>query len=351
MRRAILFRAARASLPFLMSLWAATSALAADVGTTPMVSTVPIIDTHAHLFRGRGNANLAASDTLRAMEDLNMQKTILLPPPIPPSHRSLYGARELASVARSNPGRFAFVAGGESLNPMIQATDPKDVSAESIQRFQMEAARIVKSGAVGFGEFAAEHFSSGRGNHPYESAQPDHPYFLALADIAAQSGMPIDLHMEAVPRDTPMPERMLMGPNPPQLRENISALERLLEHNPTAHVVWAHAGWDLTGERTVELMRSLLERHPNLYMSIKLDAHGPQRTSPLAPDGSLRPEWVALIRAFPDRFMIGSDQFFDEGSERLARVRQFVNALPPDIAPLVANANAKRIYRLSAQTQ
>jgi predicted TIM-barrel fold metal-dependent hydrolase len=229
---------------------------------------------------------------------------------------------------------------------MIHAVDAKHVSADDIRRFQQEAARVIESGAIGFGEFAAEHFSSGRGNHPYESTPPDHPYFLALADIAAQSGMPIDLHMEAVPHDMPMPEPMLRGPNPRQLRENISGLERLLEHNPRANVVWAHAGWDLTGERTIELMRALLQRHPNLYMSIKLDARGPQRTSPFTYDGSLRPGWVALLRAFPDRFMIGSDQFYDEGTDRLEQVRQFVNALPADIAAAVASGNAKRVYHL-----
>ncbi len=351
MRSANPYQPAHKLPALLIVLWAAAWAQAAEVGEAPVANGVPIIDTHAHLYQGRGNPNLAASQALRAMEDQNVEMTILLPPPIPASSRGHYGARELASIARSNPGRLAFDAGGESLNPMIQAEDAKDVSRAGIERFEREAAGIVEEGAVGFGEFAAEHFSSGRGKHPYESAAPDHPYLLALADVAARTGMPIDLHMEAVPRDMPMPERMRRGPNPSQLRENIAALERLLEHNAKANIVWAHAGWDLTGERTTELMRSLLQRHPNLYMSIKLDARGPQRTSPLARDGSLRPEWVALLRAFPDRFVIGSDQFYDEGADRLQRVRQFVNALPPDIAPLVANANARRIYHLGERTR
>ena len=63
-----------------------------------------------------------------------------------------------------------------------------------------------------------------------------------LTEFAAQTGMPIDLHMEAVPRDRPMPELILGGPNPRQLREDISGLERLLEHNPKANIVWVNAG-------------------------------------------------------------------------------------------------------------
>jgi len=253
-------------------------------------------------------------------------------------------------MVRDNPRRFAFVAGGESLNPMIHAVAPDKVTPEHVRRFRQEAAGIVAAGAVGFGELTSEHFSSGRGRHPYESTRPDHPLFLALADIAAQNAMPIDLHMEAVPQDMAMPDRMReRGTNPERLKENISGFERLLAHNRKARIVWAHCGWDLTGERTVPLMRSLLERHPNLYMSIKVDPSGTQHTSPLTPDGLLRPEWVALLRAFPDRFMIGSDQFFEEGAGRLALARQLVDALPGDIVRLIASENAKQIYGLGAK--
>ena len=55
-------------------------------------------------------------------------------------------------------------------------------------------------GAAGFGEMAAEHFSGGT---PYQFAPPDHPLFLLLADIAARHDVPIDQHMNAVPRDGP----------------------------------------------------------------------------------------------------------------------------------------------------
>jgi len=99
----------------------------------------------------------------------------------------------------------------------------------------------------------------------------------------------------------------------------------------------------------VTLMRSLLMKHPNLYMSIKVDPRAPGRTSPFELDGALRPDWVALFGEFPDRFMIGSDQFFDEGRERLDLARSLVNSLPPDVARLVASGNAKRIYRLDAK--
>ncbi len=125
------------------------------------------------------------------MDKYRVAMTILLPPPFPEGHPGIYGRRELAPLVHDNPSRrFAFVAGGESLNAMIQGTDPGKVTPEVVRDFEEEAETIVKAGAVGFGEFAAEHFSSGRGRHPYESARADHPLFLALADIAAKHAMP-----------------------------------------------------------------------------------------------------------------------------------------------------------------
>jgi len=314
---------------------------------------VAIIDTHTHIIRGyRRRAPFpTGAQALRAMDSHRVEMAILLPPPFPPNQPGIYGLREIEPVVRANPGRFGFAAGGESLNPMIQRFAPDKVTPDLIREFQQEAEVIVKAGAAGFGELTAEHFSSGRGNHPYESTRPDHPLFLALADIAAQHGMPIDLHMEAVPQDMPFPKPLGRGQNPETLRENISGLERLLAHNRNARIVWAHAGWDLTGERTVPLMRSLLQKHPNLYMSVKLDETGSRRTSPFGPDNGLKPGWLMMLRDFPDRFLIGSDQFFDEGSERITLARKFIDALPPEIARVVARENVRRIYRLDTKTR
>ena len=349
----LLFGLAHSYVLAVVILSVSSSLFAAAVAETKNDGAVAIIDTHAHIIRGyRGRGPFpTGAQALSAMDSHRVEMEILLPPPFPPNHPGIYGLRDLELLARGNPGRFSFSAGGESLNPMIQRITPDKVTPDVLGEFQREAEVIVKAGAAGFGEMAAEHFSSGRGNHPYESTRPDHPLFLALADIAAQHGMPIDLHMEAVPQDMPFPRRSGRGQNPETLKENISGLERLLAHNPNARIVWAHAGWDLTGERTVPLMRSLLKNHPNLYMSVKLDESGSRRTWPFGPKGGLKPGWLAMLRDFSDRFVIGSDQFFDEGTERLTLARKFVDALPPEVARVVGSENAKRIYRLETKTR
>jgi predicted TIM-barrel fold metal-dependent hydrolase len=304
-----------------------------------------IVDTHAHPVRHPRRQGMNEAAIVDAMNEYGIDLTLLMSPPLPPDRPGGRVGGELTSMARRHPGRLAFIGGGDSLNPMLQETPAGAIPPAVLTAFQREAEAIARSGAAAFGEMAAEHFSSGRGNHPYESTTPDHPLLLALADIAAREGMPIDLHMEAVPRDMPFPANRLGGPNPTHLRENISGLERLLAHNPNARIVWAHAGWDLTGERTVPLMHTLLDRHSNLYMNVKMDEQGNQRTEPFAPDGSIRSDWLALLGDFPDRFMVGSDQFYGEPLERLEFGRRFVDALPPEIAHRIASENARRIYR------
>ena len=296
------------------------------------------------------NPDADISDALALMDRFGVTFTILAPPPAPGGRGDPSAAALLREVARQHPTRFAFSAGGESLNPLIQSTLPDAVTPDLLRRFQQEAQAIADSGAAAFGELAAEHFSSRIGNHPYESTRPDHPLFMALADIAAKNDMPLELHMEAVPRDMPFPNPKTAGPpNPPSIRENITAFERLLDHNPTARIVWVHAGWDLTGERTVPLMRSLLERHPNLYMSIKSDEAGTPRTAPFIPGGELKPVWIAMLRAFPNRFVVGSDQFYsDPNIIRTRRARVLVNSLPADLVQRITADNVKRIYRLPA---
>lgn len=260
---------------------------------------------------------------------------------------------ELARTAKGRPDRFAFLNGGGSLNPMIQqAVKGGGVPPDLQSRFEAKAAEIAQGGAVGFGEMTALHLSF-QAAHPYEEAPPDHPLFLRLAALAAQFDVAIDFHMEAVAEEMPTPRRFLtLSPsNPPTLRENISAFERLLSHNPKARVVWAHVGWDNTGHMTVELLRRLLQGHSNLYMQIKIEEIAPTfpQHYPLDRNGNLRPEWLDLIRSFPDRFVLGSDALYAEPDQyqgRMELTRALLGQLPPTLARQVGYDNAIRIYKL-----
>lgn len=320
---------------------------------------ITYIDTHVHLdgvYRVHGSLisdyGKAADTALTTMNRLGIQKSLIMPPPFPPAHPNRYDYEDLAEVAKKNPQRFAFLGGGGSLNAMIQESVRSGQLTPDLRRkFEEKATEVLRAGALGFGEMTAEHLSFNP-LHPYESAPPDHPLFLLLADIAARHDVPIDLHMEAVPRDMPLPPRFNIPPNPSILRENLLRFERLLSHNRNARIIWVHAGSDNTGHWTVSLMRRLLEAHPNLYMSVKVDQISFPRNRPVNENGQIRPEWVELIRSFPDRFFIGSDQMY--GIPGLTPIRPpfsegpraFLDQLPPDLARKVAYENAVRIYKL-----
>jgi len=167
--------------------------------------------------------------------------------------------------------------------------------------------------------------------------------------------MPIDFHSEAVPRAMPLPSDLKSPPNPPQLRENIAALERLLDHNHKAKIIWAHAGSDNTGERTPELCRRLLQAHSNLYMEIKIDPLSLGKNPPLA-NGVIKPEWLKLFSDFPDRFVIGTDQHYASGRpmtgpQRWKMAALLLNQLPADLRRKIGMENALRIFHFKADTR
>jgi predicted TIM-barrel fold metal-dependent hydrolase len=254
------------------------------------------------------------------------------------------------------PGRFAWLGGGESLNIMIhKAAKKRTVDSSLKKRFRETALNILDKGAVGLGEFAVEHFSFNH-DHPYESVPADHPLFLLLADIAAERGVPVDIHMVAVPGDMPLPKRRILlrsGRNPDMLRENITAFERLLRHNRGAKIIWSHVGWCNTGYRTTELCEKLLKRHPNLYIGFKLSRESVPETRPLTEDKSrIKTAWLGLMQAFPDRFVIGTDQFYTPpggraiGPQKTEDTKRFMILLPPDLARSIGIENPRRIFGL-----
>jgi predicted TIM-barrel fold metal-dependent hydrolase len=189
---------------------------------------------------------------------------------------------------------------------------------------------------------AAEHFA---GATPYESAPPDHPLYLLLADIAAEHGVPIDLHLEGVAKAMPLPVELRSPPNANELRPNMAAFERLLAHNRRARIIWAHLGTDFTGVRNPAESRRLLGAHPNLFLEIKHDP-GAVGRNPILVDGKIGAEWLALFQEFPDRFLIGSDQHYPEQgqSARRSSVVAILNQLPPALRDRIGAANARRVF-------
>jgi hypothetical protein len=289
---------------------------------------------------------------LDQMDAAGISRTLIMPPPMVPSQEERYDAPELSKICANHAKRFSFLAGGGTLNPMIHKAWQQGSAGPRVEReFRDIAEAILASGALGFGEMAAEHFSFNQ-NHPYESAPPDHPLFLLLSDLAAQNNVPIDLHMEAVPEAMDLPSHLASPPNPKRLRPNIAEFENLLKHNRKAKIFWSHIGWGHTGMRTPALCARLLQNHPNLFMSFKTHRHSMPQTRALY-RGRIKPEWVRLIQRFPGRFVMGSDQFYlTPWSEQhfpnsLLGALAILRTLPMDLARRIGQENPGPLFNMA----
>ncbi|MEW6283036.1 MAG: hypothetical protein AB1758_30765 [Candidatus Eremiobacterota bacterium] len=358
-----------ASMGVMLAATGCNGADPAQLATAGAPSQNPIfgrvIDVHGHLHGTPQEFAGSIEAAVQQMTALGVATAILMPPPQPAGAGNNYDADELltAITASSSPGRFRFMAGGGTLNVMVQQaiaagylTSQQNGAFTALRdSFQAQAESIRARGAVGFGELACEHFSFNPG-HPYVSAPPDHPLFLLLAEVAARLGVPLDIHMEAVPGPEPfvVPPRLQGGNTPPTVPPNIPQFETLLRHNGAAHnVIWDHLGFDNTNFRTPELTRQLMSSHANLYVSMDV-LQGHQSQNLILDNGVVKPEWVDVMRMFPNRFLLGADQFFrapgaaggQDTPDSFSGTLSILQSLPEDLALQVAFGNAQALLRL-----
>ena len=163
----------------------------------------PFIDVHAHMDHIDSERSVQAA--MDAMKGENAAKIIFLPSPWTPEDKDRFDFEFFETPVKKHPDRLAFLGGGGSLNIMIlQAVRSGDAGSEVKRKFRERAEEILRQGAIGFGEITSEHLPSAA-SPSYQTAPPDHPLLLLLADIAAQHNVPIDLHMEAIPETMPLP--------------------------------------------------------------------------------------------------------------------------------------------------
>ncbi len=321
---------------------------------TPPAAPAPYVDAHVHPLAG------SLQEPSAVMQQAGIRAMVLMPPPQVSGMRRVSDYESFVSAAREQPGRFAFLGGGGSLNPMIHDVAADGVDAALRERFAARARKILADGGAGFGEMSPHHLAA-RPGHPYESAPADHPLFLLLADIAAEHGAVIDLHFDLVAKEATLPAVFSTALNPSVLRPNLEGFERLLAHNRGARIIWAHAGADPLGHWTPQISRDLLSRHPNLHMSIRMGGgQSRMQNLMLSRDGSLEPAWRAVLEEFAERFVLGGDQFFVAGLpgtgpgiefSRFAPIQRrqqaiFLSLLAPEVARKIGHENALRLYKL-----
>jgi hypothetical protein len=310
---------------------------------------------HNDLFGG------AVDAALKAMDSYGIRKAVVMSPPRSPQIRQNFDYPDFLQFVRAHAQRLAFLGGGGTLNPLMHGVaDPATVTEAVRRKFADIARAILKAGALGFGEMSSLHLSLSP-THGYNFVPADHPLLLLLADIAAEHNVPIDLHMDALAESISTPQRLAHNQNPQTLPATLPALERLLAHNPKAKIVWAHGGSDHVGQLTPELVGRMMDRHANLYMSLRPVPPPAPAMNKLFTRQRIDPGWQKVLTRHADRFVIGNDCFFlsakiksggapfefSQGNERhLRATRAFLNLLPPDLARKIAYQNAARIYKL-----
>ncbi len=333
-----------------------------DNGSTDGDDTTSVygIDVHQHLA-SNADFSAAALNLLASMDSLGINLALLMPPPSSgdPAYAAHYDYTDLKATIDANSERFGLVGGGKVLNGVIHQFVLADSTptAADLDAFEADARAIAQAGAAGFGEMTVLHLSYKK-SHPFIEVPANHPMFLRLADVAADVGMPIDIHLELCSEKRPLPTLFLTPPegnNPDSLQANLAQFGSLLAHNRRANIVWVHVGWDNIGDMTTAQLRTMLTAHPNLFMALKmLDNPGQLQdmdNRPLDISGNIQSDWYDLIVEFPDRFILGADEFFGDGNETAgspstAGTWSILGELPDSVAVKVAGDNAKAVYRL-----
>lgn len=162
------------------------------------------------------------------------------------------------------------------------------------------------------------------------------PVISALAQLAAEFSVPLLVHTEFSRPDY---------------------MAGLCADWPDTRILWAHAGSLLPPSQVAGVLRAC----PNVW--VELSARDPWRfvNNPIADsDDTLLPDWRALLEAFPDRFMVGSDPVWpvdnldswdksDTGWQEYGRFigfhRRWLAKLPSALADKVRLKNAQRFFR------
>lgn len=319
------------------------------------------IDVHFHVVGNKGNLegfDAAAQRALKIMGQNGMSRIVVMPPPRP--HYN-FDIESIAALAKKYGPRISVMAGGGSLNPMMQEYGyMKEVPDDVLKKFRAIAEDILAKGAKGFGEIGVHHVSLNP-THGYESVPADNPLMRVLAEVAGEHDVPIDMHFDPVPKDSKKPGWITSEKNPPVFKENISALDRLLDAYPKTRIIWAHAGSDPVGWYKPALVKKMLIKHPNLYFSIRAVAP-PPRDPVWSRKSGINYSWVKVFKKYPDRFVLGTDSFvvtddyagmaqapliFQEKSAiQREGVNELLRYLKKDVRRKIAYENAIRLYHL-----
>jgi len=182
--------------------------------------------------------------------------------------------------------------------------------------------------------------------------QADAPNMMKLARKMKGTGKPIYVHWEAYMWERDWPH-----------------FDRLFGENPDTLFVWPHAGYT-----SPVYISEVMHRHRNVictiskrdmyyfdhkwrtYRGTDVGSYGLANlawqdqlgSSMLDLNGDIQPEWLYLLRRFPQRFMFAIDAHkrvrWEYYADAVENFRMILGQLDPELAELIAYKNAERLY-------
>ena len=303
----------------------------------------PVVDFHAHLQRGIGALELVA-----LMDLSNISRLVLMPLYYGDSARAVndgMGSDEQAlEYGRAYPDRFVPFVGMQ--RPELVDRAPWTASTRFGDRLLQETEQKLASGEFfGMGELMLRFYPYTNRFGIVAPSDMDYPVYSwlmrRLADLSARYRAPMVVHAEAEPHVA-------------------EGMTKLLERHPEAIVVWAHN----CGRSSATAIARMFTAHPGLHADLggmvysggQTEHYGsyfPRRTPHmhLLVDevGQVLPDMMALLRSFPDRFVIGTDIAHARVYERYfghwPRWSSLFHQLPRDVARKLRFENAERLFR------
>lgn len=269
----------------------------------------------------------------------------------------LFGLPVMKKWQADAPRKPRYYLGDESPLYYYSATD--DIVAQAVQALPQELRERVKPFISGFNPtdlHAAEQIESLIRRYPGmwfgigeiltrhdqltaltegETPRANHPALMRVYEVAAEHDLPVLLHsnLTSLREETPI---------------YLQELEAALEGSPNTRFVLAHAGTSGGVEDSqpplktlVPILRAMLERHDNLYVDLSWSV----KDHYLMEEGKVDPDWVLLIKQYPDRFTLGSDLVGHFGglARQIEGYQPLLDVLPKKVAQQIGSANAKAL--------
>ena len=290
-----------------------------------LAEKVPIADVHRHVQRWVSREQLK-----QQMQEQNVGWSGAVGAP--------FGPWDTAPYAKLLGKKYIATAGQVELSGIYAqhgASGLTDINLDPYQTLLQRSDKLFADGRIkGFGELILNNQTSNPLVSFRRKVNIDSAPIEAMFKIAAKHKGFVQIHSE-------------------DDADSVDQIKTLAVKYLNVAIILSHCL--LTGN--VELVKSLLNQHPNLYceMSARSKSHYPNidnekiRTRVIYGEDFARDEWIKLIDSLPTRFMVGTDTYNPNVNfeQNIAEIRKGLLArLQPASIELVAYKNAVRVMRL-----